>query len=127
MVIASKTGGRDVVDSRLDPLNRQSGNDRRDNRGDVTRVYGHFVAEATANITADDANLALGYSRQHCRDSAHEVRCLRSHVYRQLAAHFVERRDAAARLEGAGMHSWVQDLLAHRDGRALEYGVRPVL
>ena len=123
VVVAREAGGRDVVDARLDPLHRHAGDDRGDDGHHVARVDRHLVAEAAADVAADHADLALGDAREHRQHGAEQVRDLRRHVEGEVAGRLVERGDAAAGLQRAGVHARVEDLLAHRDRRALEGGV----
>ncbi len=120
VVVARKAGRRDVLDARLDPLDRHARDDGRDDRDHVPRIHRHLVAEAAADVAADDADLALGQAREHRNDGTQQVRYLRRDVNRQLAGDLVERGDAAAGLHRAGVHPGVEDFLAHRHGGAGE-------
>src|SRR5262249_16293810 len=99
------------------------GDDRRDDRDDVARIHRNLVAEAAADVSADDADLALRDPRQHRHDGAHEVRSLGGHPHRELPGWLVERGDTATRLERTRMHTRIEDLLAHRDLRTCECGI----
>jgi hypothetical protein len=89
----------------------------------IARVHRHLVAEAAADVAADDADLALGNARQHRDDGAHDVRRLRREVHRELPGRLVERRHAAAGFQRARVHARVEDLLAHRHRGVGEHGV----
>ena len=123
VIVAREAGRADVLHPRLDPLDRNAGDDRRDDRDDVPRIDGNLVAEPAADVATDDADLALRNPREHRDDRAHQVRRLRGHVDGKLAADLVERRDAAAGLERARVHARIEDRLAHGDRRAREHCV----
>ncbi len=114
VVVAGEARRRDIVDARLDPLDRHAGDDRRHDRDDVARIDGNLVAEAAADVAADEPDLAFGDPRQHRDHGADQVRRLRGEPDRQLARGLVERRDAAAGLERARVHARVQDLFLDR-------------
>ena len=87
----------------FDPLDRPPEHDRGDDRGDVARVDADLVAEAAADVRRDDPHLALRDAREQRHHRAHHVRRLRGDVDRQLPVDLVERGDAAAGLQRAGM------------------------
>src|SRR4029077_6699630 len=70
VVVARESGGREIVDARLDPFDGEPRYDRGDGRHYVPGINRHLVAEASADVTADHANLALGNPREHRKDRA---------------------------------------------------------
>src|SRR4029077_8783867 len=102
VVVARESGGREIVDARLDPFDGEPRYDRGDGRHYVPGINRHLVAEASADVTADHANLALGNPREHRKDRTEQVRDLRGHVHREEARRLVEGGDTAAGLERTG-------------------------
>jgi hypothetical protein len=124
VVVAGEGGGADVLDAVLDPLDRPAQHDGGGDGAHVARVDAHLVAEAAADVGADDAHLALGDARQQRHHGAHHVRRLAGDVGGQFAAHRVEAGHAAAGLQRAGMHARVVQVLLddHRCSRERGFG-----
>mmetsp|Transcript_1089 Transcript_1089/g.2920 ORF Transcript_1089/g.2920 Transcript_1089/m.2920 type:complete len:772 (+) Transcript_1089:648-2963(+) len=123
VVVAGERRRGDVLDPVLDPLDRLAQHDGRDDGADITRVDADLVAEAAADVGADDAHLGFRDARQQRDHRAHHVRRLRGDVGCQLAADRIEAGHAATGFQRAGMHARVDDPLAHRDGRVREGGI----
>ena len=85
VVVARKTGRRQVFRARLDPLNGHLEHDRRDRRDDVTRIDRDLVAEAAADVGRHDADLVFRNAGDERHDGAMGVRRLRGQVERQPA------------------------------------------
>ena len=114
VIVACKTGAADVVDARFDPLHGHSRDDGRDDGHHIARIHRHLVAETAADVAAHHTDLAFGHARQHREHGAHQVRRLRRHVDRQVPRGLVEAGHATAGFQRAGVHTRIQDLLAHR-------------
>jgi hypothetical protein len=76
VVVAGEGRGADVLDAVLDPLDRLAEHDGRRDGAHIARVDADLVAEAAADVGADDAHLALGDARQQADHGAHHVRRL---------------------------------------------------
>ena len=96
------------------------GDDRGDDRADVARIGADLVAEAAADVGRDDVDLVLGDLRDQRADRADDVRRLERAPQRQLALDLVERGDALAGLERAGVHARIGDHLLDGHVRLLE-------
>ena len=115
VVVARERGGRQVLDAVLDPFDRPAGDDRGDDRADVARIGADLVAEAAADVGRDDVDLVLGDFRDQRGDGADDVRRLERAPDGELALDLVERGDALAGLERAGVHARIGDQLLDGD------------
>ena len=97
--IATEAGGDQVAGLVFHPLNRTLGEDRREDRNDVSGVDRHLVAESTTEVGSNDANHVLRKLGHHGHRGAHDVRSLRGHVHRELAGRTIEISDRAAGLK----------------------------
>ena len=71
--VARKRGGRKIFNPILDPFDRPSGDDRSDDRTNVSGIGSDFVAETAADIWRDDVDLVLGNFRNQGTDGANDV------------------------------------------------------
>ena len=85
VVVAGEAGGDEVLAAGLDPLHRLAEQQRRRGRHDVAGVDRHLVAEAAADVGADDADVLLRQPGHHGEQRADGVRRLRGHPDRRLA------------------------------------------
>ena len=123
VVVAGERGGRDVLDAVFDPLHRFAQHDAGDDRAHIPRVDADLVAEAAADVGADDADLRFRQARQQRHDGAHHVRSLRRHEGGEFAADGIETRHATAGFQRAGVHAWVDDAFGERHRRFGEHRV----
>src|ERR1039457_3557730 len=100
-IVTRETSGGDILDARLDPLDRHPGDYRCHDSRHIARVHRHLVAKAAADVTPYNAYFAFRNPRKHGHHGAHQMWVLRGHVNRQLAAHFVKGSHAATGLEWA--------------------------
>ena len=99
-VVVAREAGRDQVPGAvLDPLHRTADQERRRGRDDVPGVDRHLVAEAAAEVGADDPDVLLRQARDDREQRPVRVRRLRREVDRRLAGRRVDVGDAAAALE----------------------------
>ena len=92
----------------LDPLHRPADEQRRGGGDHVSGVDRHLVAEAAADVRADDPDLVLGQAGDDREQRAVRVRRLRRHVDRRVPGRRVDVGDAAAALERRRMAAWVE-------------------
>ena len=90
VIVAGERRGGEIFHPVLDPLDRPSCDDRRDDRADVPGVDADLVAEAAADVGRYNVNLVLRNRRQQGRNSANDVRGLECAPDGQLALNFVE-------------------------------------
>jgi hypothetical protein len=122
--VACKRRGRKVLDAILDPFHRPSSHDRCDDRADVARIGSDLVAESAADVGRNDVDLVLGDLRDQRADGADDVRRLERAPERELALDLVERGNALAGLERAGVYARIDDQLldGHVRGRESRVG-----
>ncbi len=121
--VARERRGRQVLDAVLDPFHRLPGDDRGDDGADVARIGADLVAEAAADVGRDDVDLVLGDLGDQRAHGADDVRRLEGPPQGQLALDLVERGDALAGLERAGVDARIRDHLADGDVGLVEGGV----
>ena len=108
--VAGEAGGDQVARAVLDPLHRPLGEDRGQDRHHVARVDRHLVAEAAAEVGADDPDHVLGQLGHQRHRGADDVRRLGGHVDGQLLRRPVEVGDRAAALHRRGVRARVVQL-----------------
>jgi hypothetical protein len=58
--VARERRGREILDAVLDPFHRTSGDNRGDDRADITRIGADLVAQTAADVGGNDMDLVLG-------------------------------------------------------------------
>ena len=124
VVVAGKGGGRDVLDPVLNPFHRTTQHNGRHDGTHIAGVDTDLVAEAAADVGADDADLGLRNAREHGHHGAHHVGRLRGDEGGELALDGVEAGHAATGLQRAGVHARVVHVLADLDRGRVERSVR---
>ena len=108
VVIAREAGRHQVARTVLDPLDRPADEQRGRRRDDVARVDGHLVAEAAADVGADDPDVLLRQPGDDREQRSVRVRRLRREVDGRLAGRRVDVGDAAAALERRGVATRIE-------------------
>ncbi len=127
VVVAGEGGAHEVLGAVLHPLDRLAGDDRADDRTDISRINPDLSAEAAADVRRDHPDLVLGQPGHHRVQRAVRVRRLRRAPDRELAGDLVEVGERAARLQRRRMHARVDHVLRDRHLRPLEDRVGPRL
>jgi hypothetical protein len=126
--VAGEAGRDQVPGAVLDPLDGTFGEDRGQDRDDVSRVDRHLVAEPATEVGGDDPDHVLGQLRDQRDGRADDVRRLGGHVDRELVGGPVEVGDGAAALQRRGVRARVVQLERGDQVGLLEgpVGARPV-
>ena len=106
-VVAGKGGGHQVFHPVFDPLHRNAGDDRSNDRTNVAGIRADLVAKAPADIRRDDADVVLFDARNQADDRPDRVRCLERAIEGQLAVHLVHRGHTAAGFQRARVRAVV--------------------
>jgi hypothetical protein len=128
-VIVPREGIRlEVLGPVLDPLDRPSQRQRRDDRDHVSRVHRHLAAEAPADVVRLDADRRLRDARDQADHRAVDVGRLAGDVEVEVSADWVPVRDTATGLDRG--HVDARDVDVDRDdlvgGRQGRIGGRAV-
>ena len=126
VVIAGKARGHEILGTALDPLDRLADQQRGRGCHDVARVDRHLVAEATADVGRDDADLLLGQTCHQRKQRAMRVRGLARQVDRHLPGRLVVIGDCAAGLHRRRVDARVQRVELDDDVGVLEHAIRRV-
>jgi hypothetical protein len=115
VVVAGEGGAHQVLGAVLHPLHGPPGDDRADDRADVTRVDADLVAETAADVGGDDPDLVLGNPGHHRVEGAVGVRGLGGGVEGEFAVDRVHGGDRAARLQRGRVDARVEHGLLDHD------------
>ena len=111
-LIATVNRRRSVFPATLDPLDGRVQAHREMRAEHLLRVHLDLRAESATNFGRDDPHPVFGHANQTGQERPQQMRNLRRRPERQGTAAAIERRHAAARLDGHWRQALVVDALA---------------
>ena len=114
-VVTGKRCRHEILGTVLDPLHRPTSDDRADRGQDVAGVDTDFVAEPTADVRRDDADLVFGDAGDDREQRPVGVRGLRRLVERQPAFDRFEVRNGTAGFHRCRVNARIDNLLSDDD------------